>query len=101
MAFTWYEVPQPEGKKLPKWTRSAAISDDGKVFIPCAIGGDEQEVFLCTLYDHTPSVEYLNHHYVPSDWLAKEFPDAKETAEFIASKIRSWYNSENPLSAVF
>lgn len=84
----WIEVENPPGKRLPKWVRSAGLSDDGIVFIPGAIGGDEMHVMLCAGYDGTPMVQYLKHAYFPAQWLAKEFPKAREICEKIESKVR-------------
>ncbi len=34
----WIEVENPPGKRLPKWIRSAGLSEEGVVFIPGAVG---------------------------------------------------------------
>lgn len=77
----WLETENPSGKKMPKWIRSLGISDDGVVFVPAAIGGNEQNVFLCTAYDGASAATYRNHVFVPSTWLSKEFPDTRELCE--------------------
>lgn len=84
----WIEMENPIGKRVPRWQRSAGISDDGIVFVPGAMTGNEQEILLCAAYDGTSVVSYLNHLYVPSHWLAKEFPKTKEVCELIERKIK-------------
>lgn len=91
----WIEMEQPEGKKLPKWVRSCGISNDGMtVFVPAAIAGNEEEVMLCTLYDSTPSISYLKHTYVPSSWLAVEYPKTQELVELMEFKVKEYFNKE-------
>ncbi|AZZ76948.1 MULTISPECIES: hypothetical protein [unclassified Pseudomonas] len=74
----WISIEQAERKKIPEWARSIGITDDGRVFVPAAIGGTEQEVYLCLAYDGTECVQYLKHYFVPVDWMASEFPHTKE-----------------------
>lgn len=84
----WFEVENPPGKRHPKWFRSAGLSDEGVVFLPGAIGGDEKKVTLCAVYDGTPIVQYLKHVYLPAQWLAKEFPKVKEVCERFEARVR-------------
>lgn len=91
----WIEMEKPEGTRMPKWQRSAAISDEGIVFVPAAIAGNEQEVFLCANFDATSIVNYLNHLFVPADWLAKEFPETKEICDVVSSKVKEIYVSSD------
>ena len=84
----WIEFESPAGKKIPKWERSAGLSSDGVVFVPAAMTGNESDVFLCTCYDSTPVVQYLNHIYVPADWLAVEFPKTAEICQIISKSVR-------------
>ena len=88
MEIIWFEVEEFQNKKIPKWQRSAAISSDGVVFVPSAIAGDEQEVYLCTLFDSTPSLRYLDHIYVPTNWLTEEFPNTTEACKQTELKLR-------------
>lgn len=84
----WIEVENLEGKKIPRWKRSAGQSKEGVVFVPAAMTGNENEVFLCACYDGTPVAHYLNHLYVPADWLAVEFPKTAEICATISKKVR-------------
>ncbi|RUO42630.1 hypothetical protein [Idiomarina aquatica] len=89
----WIEMEKPEGTRMPKWQRSAAISDEGIVFVPAAIAGNEQEVFLCANFDGTPITNYLKHLFVPAKWLSKEFPETKEVCDIISSKVKEIHAS--------
>lgn len=85
----WLESENVVGKNFPKWVRSVGISEDGTVFVPAAIAGNEQEVFLCTAYDGAAVATYRNHVFVPATWLAKEFPDAKELCEIMENRAKA------------
>jgi hypothetical protein len=85
--MNWFELEQPEGKKLPAWRRTFGVSEEGnEVFVPAAIAGNEQKVFLCVNYDGTPFAHVHNHVYVPAIWLSKEFPDTKELCNIIIAR---------------
>jgi hypothetical protein len=60
------------------------VTDDGRVFVLAALGGSEQEVFLCLAYDGT-ECEYLKHYYVPVDWMAAKFPKIKDLCQQMLS----------------
>jgi hypothetical protein len=85
--ITWYAAPSPEGQKVPEWIRSAGIREDGQVFVPAAVAGNESEVALCLLYDGTESFTYLNHTFVPAMWMAREFPATRELCEKIVRRV--------------
>lgn len=83
----WYEVDNSLNTKIPLWALSFGISDDGIVFIPAAIGGNEQEVYLCTLFDATPSCCHLEHYFVPLTWLSSNYPKSKPMCDSIQQSI--------------
>lgn len=93
----WFEVEAPPGKKVPKWMRSAELSEEGIVFVPGAMAANEMEVVLCAGYDGTPIVSYLKHAYFPSTWLAAEFPKVKEFCQKIESTIRNVSGEKNTI----
>lgn len=88
----WIEVENSEGKKISKWKRSVGLSNEGVVFVPAAMTGNESDVFLCAGYDGTSVVQYLNHIYVPADWLAAEFPKTAEICKIISDKVREIFS---------
>ncbi len=83
----WFVCENPELKGLPKWQRSTGLSSDGVVYVPAALAGNETAIFYCALNDCIPVENYLNHRYVPADWLAREYPKTAELCE-IFIKIR-------------
>lgn len=82
-AMNWFSAPKPEGTKLPEWARSYGIAENGQVFVPAAIGGKESDVVMCLGYEGTEHRVYLDHTFVPADWLASEFPESRELCEKI------------------
>lgn len=92
----WIEAENTTNKQIPKWCRTSGMSKDNIVFVPAGVGGiDEKQVHLCSLYDSTPCVVYLNHYYVPAKWLGEEFPEIKEHCEMIEIWTRD-YIAKNP-----
>ena len=89
MSFRWASVPNVQGeRKAPKWARSAAIDDNGDIFVPAAIAGSETAVFFCLGWDGgEPAVWDSKHLFVRASWLAKEFPLTREVCEKITKKM--------------
>jgi hypothetical protein len=90
--YQWCEVSldhlsPSKARKVPKWARRAALSSDGTVFIPAVIAGSEMIIFLCAGYDGTRALVVGEHTYYPADWIAREFPKARETAEKIQRNV--------------
>ncbi|MGE9760933.1 hypothetical protein [Pseudomonas sp. PDM20] len=81
--ITWLVVDKPEGKRMPEWSRTIGVTDKGQVYVPAAMGGNEQQVVLCLAWDGTDCIEHLNHVFVPADWMAKEFPQTAEICKAI------------------
>ncbi|MNF90532.1 hypothetical protein D3C84_730990 [compost metagenome] len=92
----WFSVPNPEHKRYPEWRRTFGISDDSLVFVPAAMAGDESEfnVMLCAHGDLQPTAVHLDHHFVPSGWLKREFPKHLELIEMIEARARELTASE-------
>lgn len=86
----WFAVPNPEHKRYPEWQRSCGVSEDGTVFVPAAMAGDESEmnVMLCAANEGQLTVLHLNHHFVPSGWLKTEFPKHRELIELIEADAK-------------
>jgi len=87
----WFSVSNLDGKRFPEWRRSFGVSDNGTVFVPAAMAGDEteQNVMLCALGDKQGTAVYLDHHFVPSDWLKNEFPKHSELIEIIEARAQT------------
>ncbi|RTT13490.1 hypothetical protein DY954_07590 [Pseudomonas aeruginosa] len=84
----WFSVPNPEHKRFPEWRRSFGIDDQGEVYVPAAMAGDENElnVMLCAADDRQITAVHLEHHFVPSEWLKREFPKHFELIEIIEAR---------------
>lgn len=88
----WYELEQiPGTKRLPLWARSIAISVDGTIFLPAVLAGSELAVVLCAFDDRVPVAlgRQDRHCYVPSWWLAREYPDLAPTCTRVEQRIRA------------
>lgn len=93
-SLTWI-MTDGNGIKAPKWQRLAAVADDGTVFVPAAIAGNEQMIFLIAGWDgNVPVVSNRKHLYVPARWLAKERPDIADVCLFIESKCHQHLANE-------
>jgi hypothetical protein len=87
--MVWVEIQKQPGRRLAKWQRSAAMSEDGNVFVPAAIAGNEKRVFLSATWDSIPIVMEYGHLYVPKNWMIREFPETLEVCTLIESKVRT------------
>ncbi|NWE28583.1 hypothetical protein [Pseudomonas gingeri] len=81
----WFAAPNPDGKRFPEWRRSFGVDEAGIVFVPAAMAGDETEmnVMLCASSEGQSTAVHLDHYYVPSGWLKREFPKHAELIEMI------------------
>jgi len=80
MAIQWYLMESPAN--FPKWKRTFGVSDDGVVFLPAGIAGNEQAVLLSASYDGVEVAQDFGHLYVSATWMAREYP---RTAEICAA----------------
>lgn len=82
--MTWVVAPAK-----PRWLASAAMAPDGTVFVPAAYAGDEHKVKLCAVFDGETILEKGGHIYVPSGWLAREYPDTADLCELIGRRVKA------------
>ncbi len=91
MSVRWCVTEAMPEMKLEEWARSAAIGDDGTVYVPAAIADHEAAVMLCAMW----SAEYIliddDHLYVSSDWMAREYPNLAALCELIRSKVTAHF----------
>lgn len=87
----WFCVSNPDGKSFPERRRSFGVSDNGEVFVPAAMAGEETEmnVTLCASGGGQSTAMHLDHHFVPSDWLKREFPKHFELIEMIEARAQT------------
>ena len=87
VAVTWYEVPNTGKKRVPAWGRRCAFDAEGTLWVPAVLGGNETAVLLACGFDATPTIINKGHIYVPSAWMAKEFPALAELMERIRENV--------------
>ena len=92
----WFSISNQDGKRFPEWRRSFGVSDNGTVFVPAAMAGDETEmnVMLCACSDGQGTAVYLNHHFVPSVWLKNESPKHSELIEIIEARAQTAFSDQ-------
>ncbi|WP_446027591.1 hypothetical protein [Lelliottia amnigena] len=88
--ISWYVVSNPEQRRIPEWRRSFGVSDANTVFVPAAMAGNDTElnVMLCAAGEGQSTAVYLDHHFVPSHWLKREFGKHAELIEIIEGRAR-------------
>lgn len=85
----WMTVENPPGhKRLSKWKRSAAIDENGVVFAPAIICGNENAVFMCAIFDGEPYALIDCHPYFRTAWLKREYPDYADIMDIIESRMK-------------
>lgn len=88
---TWWEVENMKGrKKVAKWLRTCGIDTDGVVYVPAAIGGCEELVYLSAMFDGARMAMDGPHAYVDSRWMAKEFPALADAFSKIERNAAGW-----------
>ncbi|CAM3356433.1 hypothetical protein BZK31_06095 [Pseudomonas floridensis] len=87
----WFCDSNLDGRCFPEWRRSFGVSDNEEVFVPAAMAGEETEmnVTLCASGDGQSTAMHLDHHFVPSDWLKREFPKHFELIEMIQASAQT------------
>jgi hypothetical protein len=85
----WFCAEQAPGQRTPKWLRSVAVIDDGTIFAPAAITGNEQRAMLCASWDGVSAIFESKHMYLPVQWLAKEYPELADFARRVERRIGS------------
>lgn len=87
----WIEFVLPQASDRTNWKRTIGICDEtGRIMVPAAMAAREEEVLMCARFDATPTARYKDHLYVPSTWLANEFPDCAELCAAAEAGARRW-----------
>jgi hypothetical protein len=80
----------------PEWQRSAALdSETDTVFMPAAATGNEQKASLCASFDGTSAVIDAGHIYLPTRWIASEYPDMADLCLKIEGKVREHFQLDS------
>lgn len=95
MATRWLEFGTKGDKKWPKWRRSVAVAEDGRIFIPADVTGDEQGSFMCASYDGETCIVDSGHVYLPTNWIRREFPRLVEVCDSVERRVREKISKES------
>jgi hypothetical protein len=88
MNYQIFTAEDPEGfEAAPAWKRSAILDDNGSVWVPAIIAGNERIVFLCLGYDAQNYIIEQGHVFVKAEWMKKTFPETSEICEIISGKL--------------
>ncbi|MGH2419837.1 hypothetical protein EJ576_22360 [Pseudomonas sp. C 49-2] len=87
----WFSVSNLETTRYPEWRRSFGVNEEGGVFVPAAMAADtsEQWVVVLATTENQPIAVYLNHYFVPSGWLKREFSKHRELIEIIEARAQA------------
>jgi hypothetical protein len=77
-----------ESNLAKKWQRTAFIADNGHVFLPCGLFGNESMMLPVLLTCSARQVRFRKHVYAPAAWLEKEYPEHAQSIRTIAEKVR-------------
>lgn len=81
--------------KIPMWSRYIYVTDDGDIFAPAILAGNEHSVVMCALFDGTKMVRDNGHVYLPLAWMEKEFPECKKGCDRLRMQVSVNQNSPN------
>ena len=79
----------------PEWLRTAGYAENGDVFAPAAITGNEKAAFMCAGFDGVPMFALDGHPFFPTHWLATEYPKTAELCTKIEARVRSHFEPSN------
>jgi hypothetical protein len=86
--ITWI---RPDFKKagVPQWLVTAGISDDGTVFVPARIAGNEMAVTLAAGWDGGVAMAiYRDHAFLPVEWMVREYPKLADDLRIVEQRVR-------------
>lgn len=92
----WYNVDSPSARYAPpSWLRSASVDEQGNVYIPAALAGDETIVLLhATWSGNIPIImnQFLDdsepHVYLPTWWIIAVYPNIANAIREIERKVK-------------
>jgi hypothetical protein len=91
----WVEFSgRKKGREAPKWARSLAIGEDGTVFIPAVAAGNEMRAFLCASWDGVACIISDEHPYLPAEWMARKFPEARDVVAHLNDVVDRLFEAE-------
>jgi len=74
-----YGIGILRNSKTESAMKQTAIISGGAVFLPAALFGNQDQIFICCGYDGTETIQDASGRiYAPADWLATEFPEHRQ-----------------------
>lgn len=88
---------RPGASPTPDWLRSAILGPGGEVYAPAAVAGPGVEAELAgrALREGVPVAMFEGHPFVPTGWLAAEFPDRAAAVLKIEHVTRRHFAAES------
>jgi hypothetical protein len=86
----WVTVGNPPGGREPAWKRRVAIDSTGTVYAAAALAGNEEQVCWCAGCAASGNVLVVSdrgHIYVPTQWLAAEYPEIADVCKRIERRV--------------
>lgn len=89
IVITMPKPTNPKWDNWPKWKRSFLVNEDGQVFLPAILAGNENNVFFMASWDGgIETVLHKKHLFVPLKWMLSEFPETSDICSKIANDPR-------------
>jgi len=93
VSLKWCAGPK-EGCPLPDWARSAAMDQDGEVYMPIEAvlsPNAATRAALCAVWDGVPVAYHGEHPFAPVSWLASEYPESAPGLHVALDKVRQHF----------
>ena len=93
------EFDKIEGIDAPQHVRTVLFESDSKdgIYMPAAVLGDEQAIYLAAMFDGVATCIHLGHVFVPASWIEREYPseDTDIALNVCVESVRSYMRSES------
>ncbi len=84
-----FQIISMKSATMP-WRNTVFLDEDGEVYMPAEVFGDEFIMALCLIHDCKRQLAYEGHIYAPASWLAKEYPDLASKINEAAQRTRQY-----------
>lgn len=75
-------------KGVPQWFVSAIVDENGAVYLPACMAGNETIVLLMAQFDGVSPITHERHGFLPTTWLIREFPGIADDVIHIETRVR-------------
>ena len=84
----WLTLRSKNERAAPEWARAVGVMPDGELFLPAAIGSDDEAAgAACAAFDGEPLVEHRGHMFLRAQWLRSEYRHARELIDRIEASF--------------